>query len=121
MSEKKFSGIQGIVEDPTVTGDFESAAVFDNLRVGKLGVYFRSGLRMRYIPFSYMDRAFIRIHEVNGKLCCGSTVFQYFRLVFVHDGKEFADSISENEAAMNNALAQIAKNAPAVAIGFEAE
>lgn len=121
MSEKKFSGVQGIVEDPNVTGDFESAAVFDNLRVGKLGVYFRSGLRMRYIPFSYMDRAFIRIHEVNGKLCCGSTVFQYFRLVFVHNGKEFADSISENEAAMNNALAQIAKNAPAVAIGFEAE
>lgn len=119
MSEKKFSGIQGLVEDPNVTSDFDSAAVFDNLRVGKLGVYFRSGLRMRYIPYTYMDRAFIRIHEVNGKLCCGSTVFQYFRLVFVHEGKEFADCISENETAMNEALKEIAKNASEIAIGFE--
>ena len=118
MSEKKFSGVQGIVEDPNVTSDFNTAAVFDNLRVGKLGVYFRSGLRMRYIPFTYMDRAFIRIHEVNGKLCCGSTVFHYFRLVFVHDDKEFADSISENETAMNDALKEIARNAPDVSIGF---
>ena len=120
MSEKKFSGIQGLVEDPNVTSDFDSAAVFDNLWVGKLGVYFRSGLRMRYIPYTYMDRAFIRIHEVNGKLCCGSTVFQYFRLVFVHEGKEFADCISENETAMNEALKEIAKNASEIAIGFEA-
>ena len=60
-----------------------------------------------------------RVQEVNGKLCCGNTILQYFRLVFVKDGKEFVDVISENETAMDEALALIAANAPSVKIGFE--
>lgn len=97
--------------------DYANAPVFDKLRVGALGVYYKSGFKTRLVPYSEMDRAFIRIHEVNGKLCCGSSVFQYFRMVFVRRGKEFADVISEDEAAMDAALALIHERAPEVAIG----
>ena len=37
----------------------------------------------------------------------------------MRDGKEFVDVISENEKAMDEALALIAANAPSVKIGFE--
>lgn len=113
MSDKKY--VSG-KDSP----DLEQAQVFDKLRVGSEGVYFREGFRYRFIPYGDMDRAFIRIHEVNGKMCCGKTVFQYFRMVFVKDGKEFADMISENEQAMDQALACIAAKAPQVAIGLSA-
>lgn len=121
MADKKFAGIDGVVNDAQVAQDYESAQSFDKLRVGKLGVYFRSGFKIRFIPYGEIERAFIRIHEVNGKLCCGSSVFQYFRMVFVHGGREYADIISEDEAAMDSALALIHERAPEITIGFEPE
>ncbi len=118
MAEKRFSGMNGPVESAEVAEDYEGAAVFDKLRVGDLGVYFRDGFKTRFLPFDYIHRAFIRVQEVNGKLCCGKAVFSYFRMVFVHDGKEVIDVISENEKAMDDALARIAEKG--VPTGFVA-
>ena len=119
MAEKKFAGINGAVIDEKVSADYEQAAQFDKVRVGELGVYFRDGFKTRFLAYELLERVFIRIQEVNGKLCCGNTVLQYFRLVFVREGKEFADVIGENEKAMDEALALIAVKAPNVKIGFE--
>lgn len=118
MAEKRFSGVNGPVSSPELSADYDGAARFDKLRVGALGVYFRDGLKNRFIAYEDMERAFIRIHEVNGKMCCGSTVFQYFRLVFVCGGKEYADVISEDEGLMDRALDRIKASAPKLAIGF---
>lgn len=119
MAEKKFAGINGAVIDAKVEADYEQAPQFDKVKVGKLGVYFRDGFKTRYLEYGLMDQVFIRIQEVNGKLCCGNTVLQYFRLVFVRDGKEFADVISESEKALDEALALIGTNAPALKIGID--
>ena len=91
----------------------------DKLRVEHDGVYYKDGFKTKYIPYDKISRTFERIHEVNGKLCCGSTTFQYFRLVFVDaDGKEFADYVTENESEITNALEKIHETAPNIAIGF---
>lgn len=119
MAEKKFAGINGPVIDASVSADYEQAVQFDKVKVGKLGVFFRDGLKTRYLAYDLLERVFIRVQEVNGKLCCGNTVLQYFRLVFVRDGKEFADVIGESEKAMDDALALIAQNATGLKIGFE--
>ena len=119
MAEKKFSGINDTVIDALVEADYDEAPQFDKVKVGKLGVYFRDGFKTRYLEYGLLDRVFIRVQQVNGKLCCGNTILQYFRLVFVKDGKEFIDIISENEQAMDDALALIAANAPQLKIGFE--
>lgn len=114
----KFSTPEGKLETPELTADYEAARRFEKTRVGALGVFFPSGFGTKFIPYSYIDRAFIRVHEVDGKLCCGKATFYYYRIVFVHDGKEFADIMSENEELTDAALAAIAKNAPSVQIGF---
>ena len=119
MAEKKFTGIRGAVGSPELSADFESAAVFEKLRVGEKGVYFREGLKQRYIPYEYIDRAFIRVQETRSRMCCGQANFNYFRVVFVHGGKEFADYLSEKEKEMDDALAAIA--AHGVATGFVKE
>ena len=118
MAGKRFVGINGAISSEAICADYESAESFDKIRVGKQGVYSREGFRIRFLSYGDFERVFIRIHEVNGKLCCGKAVFQYFRLVFVRGGKEFADLISENEKAMDQALARIAELSPATAIGF---
>lgn len=117
MAEKKFITPDGALQSVEVSADYESAERFDNVRVGKLGVYYRLGLKMHFMAFDTLERAFIRIQEVNGKMCCGSLTFAYYRLVLVRDGKEYADVLSESEKAMDNALAKIHENAPNLAIG----
>jgi hypothetical protein len=119
MAEKKFSGpIEGL--DPAaLAADYEDAERFDKLRVGKLAVYYREGFRTRAIPYRRMERAFIRVQQVRGRMCCGETAFLYFRIVFLVDGKEIADNMSEDEKAMDAALARIHEKAPEVPVGFE--
>ena len=117
MSVKKFAGVSGPVAREDVAADFEAAEVFDKLHVGRLGVYYRDGFRTRFLSYSDFDRAFIRVQDVNGRMCCGTAVFQYFRMVFVRGGKEFADVMSENERAMDDALARIHVLSPETAIG----
>lgn len=114
----KISSPYSNIESNILLSDYENAKQFDKLRVGKKGIYFPSGFSTKFIPYDYIENTFIRIHEVNGKLCCGSTKFQYFRIVFVHDGKEFADYISEQEGLMDEALKEISKNAPTIKVGF---
>ena len=116
MAEKKLAGLNGPVDAPEVIADYESAKLFDKLRVGTLGVYYRDGLKMKYIPYAYVDRAFIRVQETRGRMCCGSANWNYFRIVFVHGEKEFANYMSEKEKDMDNALAEIA--AHGVVTGF---
>ena len=77
MAEKRFYTPQGAAESAELTADHAAAEKFDRVRVGALGVYFREGLKTRFVPYSYMELAFIRIQEVNARVCCGSTCFAY--------------------------------------------
>ncbi len=116
---KKFYDISGVHGCAVLEQDYTAAEQFDNVYVGDIGVYYRDGFRIKHIPYDYMERVFLRIQEVNGKLCCGSTVFQYFRLVFVCGGREIADDISENESAYRAALEKIKEKAPGLKFGVE--
>lgn len=116
MADKKFAGANGAVDSPEVNADYEGAKVFDKLRVGELGVFFRDGLKLKFIPYDAMDRAFIRVQETRGRMCCGQANWYYYRMVFVRKGREFADYMSEKEKEMDDALAEIA--AHGVATGF---
>lgn len=119
MAAKKFRGTDSVIESAELTEDYAQSVKFDTVRIGALGVYFRAGLKMRFIPYSYLDRVFIRVQEVNARVCCGSACFMYYRLVFVHNGEEYADVLSESEKAMDGALACIHEKAPELSIGVK--
>lgn len=59
MAEKLF--VNGQTEE--VRSDYESAKQFEKVRVGSLGVYFRDGLKTRYIKYQEVDRAFIAFRK----------------------------------------------------------
>jgi len=117
MSEKKFATPEGVVTDAAAEADLGSAQRFDKVAVGALGIYYRDGFKTKYVPYRLLEHAFIRVQEVNGRMCCGKAVFHYFRLILVCGGKEWGDVISENEKAMDDALALIAERSPATRIG----
>ena len=117
MADKTFAGLDGPVSGPSYDADFETAQKFDRLRVGKLGVYYRDGFKTRFLRYAEMERAFLRVQEVRGRMCCGQAFWAYFRMVFVCGGKEYDNVLSEDEALMDEALAAVAAAAPGLAIG----
>lgn len=119
MAEKKFSGPVAGQDFAALSADYEQAQRFDKLRVGRLAVYYRDGFRVKAIPYGRMERAFIRVQQVRGRMCCGETAFFYYRMVFLVDGREIADNMSEDEKAMDDALEAIRKAAPQLPTGFE--
>lgn len=119
MAEKRFAGPVEGLDGAALAADYEIAAAYDKLRVGKLAVYYRDGFRVKAIPYARMERAFIRVQEVRGRMCCGQAFFAYFRMVFVVGGKEIANFISEDEKAMDAALAAIHEAAPELPVGVD--
>lgn len=82
------------------------------------GVSYREGIRQKFIPYEKMKRAYERIQEVNGKLCCGSAVFTYFKLVITDDSdRENFVLLTEKEDEVSEALEKIHTFAPFVPIG----
>ena len=61
MAEKKFATPDGAVQSAELTADYERARKFDAVRVGKLGVYYRSGLKTVFLAYPTLERAFIRL------------------------------------------------------------
>ncbi|MBR3474723.1 MAG: hypothetical protein IKH34_06615 [Oscillospiraceae bacterium] len=121
MAEKRFSGPVEGLDPAALAADYERAERFDKLRVGTLAVYYRDGFRVKAVPFARMQRAFIRVQQVRGRMCCGEAAFFYYRLVFLVDGKEICDNMSENEKAMDAALARLHEMAPEVPVGVAKE
>lgn len=117
MAEKKFAGVNGPVESGAVSADFETAQRFGGLKVGRLGVYSRDGFRTRFLAYEETERAFVRVQEVRGHMCCAQAFFAYFRMILVCGGREYCAAMSEDEKLMDSALEAIAANAPGIAIG----
>ena len=47
MSEKRFAGPVEGLDGTALAADYEIAAAYDKLRVGKLAVYYRDGFRVK--------------------------------------------------------------------------
>ena len=113
----KFSTTKGILESAELTADYGKAETFEKTRIGNCGIFYPSGFRVKFISYNELEQAFIRIHEVDGKLCCGKATFYYYRLILVVNGKEITDIMSENETLMDQALAAVARKSPNTKIG----
>ena len=61
--------MDGRIENEDILTDYEQAHKFDRVRIGKNGVYFRDGFKLRFLAYSGLERVFIRVQEVNLKTC----------------------------------------------------
>ena len=87
------------------------------LRLGKHALYYRDLGKDYYVPYDYIDRAFIRISE------CPEDEFSnnqcYYRLILVHGEKEFANLIFNEEKPADDALAKLSERCPDMAVGVK--
>lgn len=115
----KIVSITGKQISAEVEKDYNDAPVFDKLRIGKTGVFFPSGLKMKYIPYDCFERTYVKVHETKARMCCATAGFEYYRIVFVKDDKCIGDYISEDKNAMQCALDKLRNDSRGIKVGLE--
>ena len=104
-----------IIDDEAHVQDYKDAPAIGRVRFGKLCFYYRDLGRKYYVPYEYIERAFIRISETQPD---DSPPIYYYRLILVHGEKEFANLIFNKEQEADDALARLSELAPDMAVGY---
>ena len=68
-------------DEHQLDGEYKVARQMGKLRLGELHLYFKSGLKIYYIPYRDVHRCFRRVESVPAKLCCGNGEFIIENLV----------------------------------------
>ena len=106
------------VDDQEHVQDYENAEVIRQVRLGKLCLYFKEFGKTYCVPYSYIDRSFTRVSECQGNDFMADTY--YYRLILVHDSREFTNLIFEKEADVDRIHARLREIRPEIEYGFVA-
>ena len=104
-----------VIQDDEHAEDYKQAPAIGRVRFGKLCFYYRDLGVKYYVPYDYIDRAFIRISETQPD---DSPPIYYFRLILMHGEKEFANLIFEKEEDVDKIHARLAEIRPEIQFGY---
>ncbi len=83
----KFNPLTAAEEDERqLESEYKTAREIGKIKLGELHLYFRSGLKIWYIPYRDVRRCFRRVMSVPAKLCCGKGDFEIENLVICGEG-----------------------------------
>lgn len=121
MTERvKLTGVdKRPVTDPAFAADFASAQTVGKVEIGDKALYYKDGFKRFCVPFAEIDRVFTRISGCDGKLCCGTANFDYYRLVLQKGEREIANIIfGHDESEVDAAQALLREKRPEIQIGY---
>ena len=99
-----------------MSDDFREAEQYGRVRLGKKYLFYRDLGVKYYVPYDYIHRAFTRISECTEDEFSNNHI--YYRLILVHDRKEFANLIFNTEELVDKIYERLAVIAPHIEIGF---
>lgn len=116
LGKLKFRGIDRVkISDEKYVKDYISAEPIGRVRYGTLGMYYRDLGKKYYVPYDYIERAFIRVSECHPD---DSPAYYYYRLILVHGEKEFANLIFDEEKPAYHALDELIRMSPDTKKGY---
>ena len=114
----KFEPLTSLVtETSLLPGDYKQAREIGKLRLGQRNLYFRTGLKAYYIPYSDIQRYFRRVMQVPAKMCCGKGNFEIESLVICGERGELAQIQLPGAKAARAVMECLAELAPDAAVG----
>ena len=113
---RKLKGVdRRFIRDEEHLADYRETVPIGRVRLGRLCFYYRDLGVSYYVEYPYIERAFNRISEVQPD---DSPAYYYYRLILVHDGKEFANLIFEKEEDVDRILELLKERQPDIQIGY---
>ncbi len=104
-----------IVNEGPLIDDYQTAEEIGRVRLGNLAFYYRDLGKRYYVPYEHIDRSFTRISECQPD---DSPAYYYYRLILVHDDKEFANLIFNKEEEVDRIHRRLKEIRPEIQYGY---
>ena len=67
----KFNPLVSAVNDTILAGEYKQGRKIGNVTLGETCLFFKAKLKVNYIPYTDIKRAFRRVQLIQTKMCCG--------------------------------------------------
>jgi len=105
-------------DEAALQSEYTAARNLGKVRLGEAHLFFSKFSGTSYLSYSQIRHAWIRIEEVNARLCCGRANFdQIFLMVEDNEGSIRRADMKSREQAQN-ALTAISQRNPSAEIGY---
>ena len=118
LIKARFRNTDGsIISDRAHIDDYNSSPSLERVRFGKLCMYYRDLLKKYAVPYGYIDRVYTKT------VVCPENEFanneEYYRLVLIHQGKEFAELVLQKKKTVESIYAELERNNSNIVFGNE--
>lgn len=103
---------EGHADETTLAADYKAAHAIGTMRIGQNALFFRSGMKTYYIPYSCVTRCFRRVVLVPARMCCGRGNLAVEHMVFCEGERELVQIQLPGEKAGKAALAELKTKIP---------
>ena len=118
----RFYPLASEVSSDILAAEYKGAREIGCASLGETCLFFKSRLKMNYIPYKDMTRAFRRVQMVQTKMCCGRGDLQVENVVICGaEGAELAQIQLPGARAGVIMLEELAQKAEHIQIGKPAE
>ena len=116
LGRLEFRGVdKKLLKSGELAAEYESLEPIGRVRFGEQFFFYRDLGKKYYVPYSYIDRSFTRISECQPD---DSPAYYYYRLILVHDGKEFANLIFNKEEEVDRIHVLLKDRHPEIQYGY---
>lgn len=84
----KFNPLASIIEEDILSSEYKNGREIGNVTLGDTCMFFKVRLKVSYIPYTDVKRAFRRVQLVQTKMCCGKGDLQVENLVICGSNDE---------------------------------
>ena len=116
LGRLEFRGVdKKLLKSEALAAEYEALEPIGRVRFGEQFLFYRDLGKKYYVPYSYIDRSFTRISECQPD---DSPAYYYYRLILVHNGKEFANLIFNKEEEVDRIHEQLKERHPEIQYGY---
>lgn len=105
------------LSDEAHIADYQSSPAVGRVTLGSLCLYYRDLGKKYWVPYDYIQRVYTKVET------CAEDEFannqEYYRLMLVHDGKDFANLIFAKQEEIQSIYAALKEKVPGLVIGRE--
>ena len=112
----EFRGVdRKLLKSEELSREYEALEPIGRVRLGQQFLFYKDLGKKYYVPYPYIDRSFTRISECQPD---DSPAYYYYRLILVHDGKEFANLIFNKEEDVDRIHSLLKERNPEIQYGY---
>lgn len=101
----------------TLKAEFEQAHSIGKVYIGTETLFVKKGLKIYYISFSQIYRAFRRVKAVPARICCGNGEIRLEYVVLCDNKNELCEIDLPDEKASTAVIEELSQKAPKIKIG----